>query len=182
MGKNLIDNIDPEEIFCQEFIIDLNATAAYKRIHPNIKDTTAAVEGCKYLRKPNITNRIKELMIKRSEIAEITAIDVLKGVHNLATADLSECQNPDGTFKRIHDIPKHVRLAINSINYDEFGNITNIKLEPKTKNWENVGRHVAIKCFTDKFELPPSNGAPATVEAYLALMQLQLENSKNKKD
>jgi phage terminase small subunit len=182
MGKSLVENIDKDEIFCQEFIIDLNATAAYKRVFPKAKDTTAATEGWKLLRKPEIVSRVKELMAKRSEATAITANDVLIGIHNLATADVSEIYNSDGSIKPIHEIPKHIRLAISSVEHDEFGKISKIRLEGKTKNWENVGRHIAIKCFADKPDLPPGSDQPTTVEAYLALMQMQINNLKNKKD
>ena len=57
---------DKQKRFCDEYLIDLNATKAYKTAYPNVKkDNTAAVNGNKLLRnakvKEYIDERIKEI-------------------------------------------------------------------------------------------------------------------------
>jgi len=66
-----------EEQFCHEYLIDLNQTQAYKRVHPNAKDSSAAVEASKSLRKPKVQRRIQELNIERQKRTDINADQVL---------------------------------------------------------------------------------------------------------
>lgn len=61
---------EKQKRFCDEYLIDLNATRAYKTAYPNVKkDNTAAVNGNKLLRnakvKEYIDERLKQLEDKR---------------------------------------------------------------------------------------------------------------------
>ena len=54
-----------QEMFCLEYMKDLNATQA--AIRASYSEKTAKDIGCENLAKPNIQERIAELMKERSE-------------------------------------------------------------------------------------------------------------------
>tara|TARA_B100000767_G_C19523111_1_gene433364 strand:- start:108 stop:641 length:534 start_codon:yes stop_codon:yes gene_type:complete len=70
-----------QEQFCQEYIIDLNATQA--AIRAGYSKKTANVVGCENLTKPNIADRVAEL---RKGRADKVAIDQEAVLNNLIKA------------------------------------------------------------------------------------------------
>ena len=56
---------DKQEMFCREYLVDLNATQA--AIRAGYSDKTARSVGNENLTKPDIEKRIQELMSSRSE-------------------------------------------------------------------------------------------------------------------
>lgn len=77
--------------FIEEYLIDLNATRAYKAAGYSVKsDNAAAVEGHKLLRNPKIAEEVQKAMEERSERTEITADMVLRRWWDIATADPNE--------------------------------------------------------------------------------------------
>lgn len=77
--------------FVDEFLIDMNATAAYKRAGYSVKsDAAAAVEGHKLLRNPKIAEYMAERQKARQERTEITQDMVLQRLWAIATADPNE--------------------------------------------------------------------------------------------
>ena len=64
-----------QKTFCEEYMIDLNATQA--AIRAGYSARTADVIGCENLGKPNVAEYISGLMVKRSEEMEIDARWVL---------------------------------------------------------------------------------------------------------
>lgn len=77
--------------FIEEYLIDLNATRAYKAAGYSVKsDNAAAVEGHKLLRNPKIASEVQKAMDERSERTEITADMVLRRWYDLAMADPNE--------------------------------------------------------------------------------------------
>lgn len=58
---------DKQELFCQEYLIDLNQTKAYMRAFGVEVYSTAASEASKLAKTPIISARIRELMAERVE-------------------------------------------------------------------------------------------------------------------
>lgn len=71
-----------QELFCQEYIIDLNATQA--AIRAGYSERTARVTASKLLAKANISARVKELKDKRAEKLELDAYWVLKRLKDIS--------------------------------------------------------------------------------------------------
>ncbi|AST70210.1 hypothetical protein BFG07_17010 [Kosakonia cowanii] len=67
---------DKQEMFCREYLIDLNATQAAIRAGYSVK--IARASGCENLTKPDIQNRIAELKVERNEQVNVNASYVLK--------------------------------------------------------------------------------------------------------
>lgn len=62
-----------QQRFVQEYLIDLNATAAYRRAgYKASSDTVARVEGCRLLANPSVAAAIQ---VAQAERAERTRID-----------------------------------------------------------------------------------------------------------
>lgn len=80
-----------QQQFVAEYLVDLNATAAYKRAGYTYKnDNVAGVEAAKLLKNPKIVAQIQVTMDKRAERTEITQDEVLKKWWALANADANE--------------------------------------------------------------------------------------------
>lgn len=73
---------DKQAIFCQEYLIDCNATQA--AIRAGYSEGTAASIGCENLTKPEIHARIAELKAERSSRTLVDADFVLLGLKQVA--------------------------------------------------------------------------------------------------
>nr|DAT81678.1 MAG TPA: Terminase small subunit [Caudoviricetes sp.] len=73
-------NLTPKQrIFCNEYLIDMNATRAYKKAYPNIKkDETARVNGSKLLTNTNVKSYIEEQLKKIEDKSIADATEVMK--------------------------------------------------------------------------------------------------------
>jgi len=70
---------EKQKIFANEYLLDLNATRAYKAAYPNIKnDETAAAAAARMLRNVKVAAYIKERMKEREERTEITQDKILR--------------------------------------------------------------------------------------------------------
>lgn len=163
-----------QELFCKEYLIDLNATQAYKRAGYSVKsDNAAAVEASKLLRNPKVEARIKELMDKRSKRTEVTADKVLAELAAIAFAKGSDFAkvvdepivshgkyviDPDTgkvkTFKTVEVIstdklPEEQKKAISGIKEGKYG--IEVSTCDKVKALELLGRHLGM--FKDKVEV-----------------------------
>lgn len=78
---------DKQKIFADEYLIDLNATRAYKAAYPKVKnDNTAAVSANRLLRNDNVAEYIKERMADRAKRTEVSQDDVVKELATIGFA------------------------------------------------------------------------------------------------
>ncbi len=79
------DLTDKQRRFVEEYLVDLNATQAYRRAGYRCKtDKVATVEGCRLLANPSVALAIKAAMRARSERTEITQDYVLARLQAVA--------------------------------------------------------------------------------------------------
>lgn len=76
---------DKQKRFCEEYLVDLNATQAAFRAGYSRK--TAYSIGDENLKKPEIREYLQELIDQRSERTGITADTVLKELERIALSD-----------------------------------------------------------------------------------------------
>ncbi len=80
-----------QKLFADEYLIDLNATRAYKAAYKSCKkDETANVNGSKLLRNTKVAKYIEERMNERSRRTEITQDNVLKELATIAFAKVTD--------------------------------------------------------------------------------------------
>lgn len=154
---------DAQKRFCNEYLIDLNATRAYKVAYPNCKkDETAKSAGSRLLTNVNVQNYISEKMKEREKRTEVTQDMVIKELAKIAFLDIRKLYTENGQLKNVADIDDDTAGAISSLEtleeYDGYGDerekigdIQKVKLLDKTKALELLGRHLGI--FNDKLDV-----------------------------
>lgn len=78
-------------IFANEYLIDLNATRAYKKAYPNVKkDSVAAANGNRLLRNAKVKNYIDEQLKKIEDESIADATEVMKYLTAVMRNELTE--------------------------------------------------------------------------------------------
>lgn len=142
-----------QKLFADEYLIDLNATRAYKEAYKSVKkDETARTNGSRMLTNANVSKYIKERMNERSKRTEITQDNVLKELATIAFAKVTDfvtIENGVVIVKDTKDIPKDLLPAIASIKEGKNG--IEVSFYNKDKSLELLGRHLGM--FDDKIEV-----------------------------
>lgn len=112
-----------QEMFCKEYLVDLNATQA--AIRAGYSKKTANVIGPENLAKPCISQYIQELMNKRSERVEISSDWVLKGIKDL-TDTLMVSEDPSKAYKGFELAGRHLKLFTEKVEIEANVRITEI--------------------------------------------------------
>jgi phage terminase small subunit len=142
--------------FVQEYLIDLNASAAYKRAYPKAKPESALSNSTRLMRKDSICMAIKEAQDERSKRVEVTADDVLRELMRLAFVDPRAIMKwgPDGvTLKDSDTLPEDVARCVSEASQTTSltGGTIRIKMASKLDALEKIGRHLGM--FKDKIEI-----------------------------
>ena len=144
---------EKQKIFADEYLIDLNATRAYKVAYPSVKkDETAAQAGSRMLRNVKVAAYIQERMEERQKRTEITQDRVLEELAAIAFAKAINYAEIKGECVRIKDtdtLDEQQIRAIAGIKEGKFG--IELKLNDKEKALELLGRHLGM--FKDKVEV-----------------------------
>lgn len=141
--------------FCNEYLIDLNATQAAIRAGYSVD--SAKVIGCENLTKPNVAAYLEKRMSKREVRTEITQDKVLNELAKIGFANIEDYVEVDQDqyddkivrIKSTKDIPEDKKAAISSIKQGANG--IEVKLHDKVRALENLGRHLGM--FKDKLEI-----------------------------
>ena len=100
-----------QEQFCQEYMVDLNATQA--AIRAGYSKKTAKVIACELMGKPHIAERIAELKKERVEGAEIKAAEVVQVLKQWIYSDITDTLNL--TVDELRALPPDVRRLIHKV-------------------------------------------------------------------
>lgn len=136
---------DRQQLFCEEFVKDLNATQS--AIRAGYAEDSARETGCENLTKPHIKAYISYLKKERQEQAFIEIYDVILELKKIAFADPKRLFNDDGSIKDIRDLDEDITRAIASIEVGPLGTITKLRLVDKKGALELLGKHV--QAFTE---------------------------------
>lgn len=142
-----------QKIFADEYLIDLNATRAYKVAYPRVKkDETARANSSRMLTNANVAVYVEKRMKDREKRTEITQDMVLKELAKIGFANVTDYVTIEGPYvkvKQTEDMPPDKLGAIAGIK--EGANGIEIKLNDKGKALELIGRHLGM--FKDKLEV-----------------------------
>lgn len=98
-----------QEAFIAEYLIDLNATAAYKRAGYVAKGNAAEVNAARLLRNAQVQAAVQAAMDKRADDLEISAKYVLDSIKRVAEAAESEGKFSDA-LRGYELLGKHRKL------------------------------------------------------------------------
>jgi phage terminase small subunit len=162
---------DKQEMFCREYLIDLNATQA--AIRAGYKEDNAKQTAYENLAKPYLQERIAELKAKRVAQVDIDAAYVLKRHYEIDTMDVTDILSDDGSVLPIREWPKTWRQYISGFDLSELfegtgkdreqvGLLKKIKWPDKVKNLELLGKHVDVQAYNNKIDHTSSDGSMKT--------------------
>lgn len=154
--------------FSEEYVLDLNGTAAARRAGYTGTNATLNVTACRLLHNAAVADRISALQVDRSRRTGITSDVILGELLRLARTDVSQAFDADGNMLPINQMPEDVRRSISSIEVNEEHHrsalgtdgesdrrkITNVK---KLRFWDKkgalelLGKH--LRLFVDKIEV-----------------------------
>lgn len=134
-----------QEMFCREYLVDLNGTQA--AIRAGYSEKTANEQSAQLLAKLSIQEYVQSLMDERKERVDITADYVLKGIKDL-------------TERCIQAQP----VVVDGMPTGEYKFEANAAL----KGYELMGKH--LKLFTDKTELTGKDGGTIKTEAVITFV------------
>ena len=144
---------EKQKLFADEYLIDLNATRAYRAAYPSVKkDEVAAVNGSKLLRNTKIQEYISERMQERQQRTEVTQDMVVKELAAIAFARATDYAAVRGGTVCIKDTGSLSDQQIRAIaGIKEGTNGIEIKLNDKEKALELLGRHFGM--WNDKIKV-----------------------------
>ncbi len=153
--------------FVDEYLVDLNATAAARRAGYSAR--TAHSIGEENLRKPEIQEAVQARMKDRQNRTEITADRVLKELARVAFFDPRKLFNPDGSPKPINELDDDTAAALAGMDVlEEFdgsgkdrvfvGYTKKYKVSDKNTALTNAMRHLGL--LKDKVEVTGKDGGP----------------------
>ncbi len=144
---------EKQKIFADEYLIDLNATRAYRVAYPAVKkEETAAAAAARMLRNVKVATYIQERMQERQKRTEITQDRVLQELAAIAFAkatNYAEVKDGQVIIKDTKKLDEQQARAIAGIEEGKFG--IKVKLNDKEKALELLGRHLGM--FKDKLEV-----------------------------
>lgn len=148
---------EKQKIFADEYLIDLNATRAYRTAYPSVKkDEVAAVNGSKLLRNTKVAGYIAERMQERQKRTEVTQDRVVQELAAIAFSRATDyvTVKSNGSeaivcIKSTDELTEEQVKAIAGIK--EGANGVEIKLNSKEKALELLGRHLGM--WNDKVEV-----------------------------
>lgn len=141
--------------FCDEYLIDLNATQA--AIRAGYSKKTAKVIGSENLTKPDIAARIEKRRAAQIKRTEITADRVLLELARIAFVDGSAFATITARgkvkFTPTDELTNDQRAVIAGVKNGKFG--TEIKTNDKVRALELLGKHLGL---FDSGSLQPDEG------------------------
>lgn len=151
-----------QEAFVREYLIDLNATAAYRRAGYVAKGNAAEVGAHQLLRNPKVAAAVAAAQEQRAERTKVDADWVLRRLHDEAEADLADLYDTDGNLKPVHEWPKvwrtglvagietvQERVGVDDEGKPEYATVRKVKLADRTRIKELVGKHVGVGAFKE---------------------------------
>lgn len=147
---------DAQKRFCDEYLVDLNATRAYKVAYPKCKkDETANAASSRMLRNVKVQEYISEKQREIEKRTEVTQDMVIKELAKIAFLDIRKLYTENGQLKNVADIDSDTVGAISSLetleeyegygdDREKIGDTQKVKLLDKTKALELLGKHLGI--------------------------------------
>ena len=145
---------EKQKLFVDEYLIDLNATRAYKAVYPNVKkDSSAAVCAAKLLRNAKVKDYIDEQLKKVSSEKIADAQEVMEYLTKVMRREMKESVVVTVTKEHSEYVDTGDGKPRKQTVKEEVPQIVEIpaKLSDANKAAELLGKRYAL--FTDKAEV-----------------------------
>lgn len=180
----MIELTAQQERFCQEYIIDLNATQSAIRAGYSVK--TADVQGCRLLGNVKVQARIAELNSERIERVQTKADYVLNRLLEIDSLDVADILDDRGDILPVSQWSKAWRTTIDSFDIISMRSVDGIlstllksvRLPNKLRNLELLGKHIDVSAFKERLELTGENGQPLVINVTTPESKSNLETLK----
>lgn len=152
---------DKQKRFCEEYMIDLNATQA--AIRAGYSPKTAQQTSHENLLKPVIQNYISQLQAKQSRRTGVSADRVVRELARIAFVNAGDLIDPETASVKL-DASRDDLAAVQSVKVKTFGEDGlehEVKLADKLKALDLLGRHLGL--FSGAAEAPlaePESSGP----------------------
>ena len=152
-----------QELFCREYIKDLNGTQA--AIRAGYSPRTADRMAYELLKKPEIQAFVLQSKAERVEEVKVDANYVLKRLIEIDEMDVADILDDGGYFLPIRKWPKVWRTTLSGLDIaiinsgDTETILKKIKWPDKVKNLELLGKHIGVGAFTEKVDHTSSDGS-----------------------
>jgi phage terminase small subunit len=142
---------EKQQLFVQEYLIDLNATAAYKRAGYLANNASAGVNAHKLLKHPHVAKAIQVAMDKRAEQIGVDSEYVLKTIVETIQRCRQSSPVVDRNGKQVYVETPDGKIVP----------AYTFEANAVLKGAELLGKH--LKLFTDKVEQTGKDGGPIEV-------------------
>ena len=139
---------DKQELFCQEYMKDLNGKQA--AIRAGYEAKSAEVTASRMLSNAKVQSFINSLKEKRADKLEISAEKVLAELAKIGFSDMKDFLNSDYSLKSLDEIDASKSGAIQSIQKEiiqgeTYTNTTvKFKLHDKLSALEKIAKHIGF--------------------------------------
>ena len=144
------------ERFCQEYLIDLNATKAYQRVYKGVSANVAGAAAARLLGDVRVSARVAELQQDRAIRTGITADSVLEELAVLKNSNVRHfIVGEDGEIALAPGVPESAWRAVSGLKVkrrvipqkqgEAIHEIeTDLKLWDKPKTLQLAGQHLGL--------------------------------------
>lgn len=151
---------DLQELFCHEYLIDLNAKQA--AIRAGYQKASAAVSASRNMSSEAVCQRIDTLLAERKTRVMASADYVLRRLIEIDQLDIANIVDSEGNLLPIHEWTEDWRLSVSALDISETKTaqavVKKIKMPDKLKNLELLGKHTNVLAFKERSEARTSHG------------------------
>lgn len=140
-----------QQRFANEYCVDLNATAAYRRAGYNARGNAAEACASRLLSNAKVQQAIQQKEKIAARRCEVNTENVLREASALAFSDIRKLFKTDGSPKSIHELDDATAAAIKSIEVGQMmaegkviGRMCKIKLWDKNSAQERLFKHLRL--------------------------------------
>lgn len=149
-----------QERFCQEYVIDLDATAAARRA--GYSPSTSKNQGSIILTNPQAQAYVAQLQAKRTARTDVDSDFVLRRLLEEVNADAADLYDAGGDLKPVAQWPEAWRRGLVTTirttklygrgkdRGEEIGVQTDVVLVDRARRLELLGKHIKVNAFNER--------------------------------
>lgn len=146
----VLNNAIMERNFCEEYMVDLNATAALIRAGYAGDDRALKQQACKMFRKPSVREYLAQLQLELKEKTLVSAEQVILELSRIAFSNIQDFLGDDNEIVDLKTLPRETTAAVASVKktintFKELDrSVTTFTLHSKTDALEMLGRYLGL--------------------------------------